>query len=477
MALSPEAANALAAGVTGYVKGVSERDEVKLRKAQVEQQMTKLDYQKETSAVQTQIDVLNAQNQKLLADLGKQKTFSALDRYTADFDVKHLNNLIKNPMLADRFPDLVRIDKLDPVNDRILIEDSPQDIIPDDFDDRATKEGANGRFVKLTMQDGSNVVLDMMTIYAGTGYAKELDKQRLETLLKNSKLTKKTGGKDTAMVRNAEAVAAARENIKAAKAAGKEPSPRDISIVEFGTKEIAGSVPGKADVAEKTAGELEQAFGGRDEFFNADMDDRDNYLKAYPFVAKMEQLEGSEFTSTEIRELNAIRVLIGIGDPAKNLTDEETGLYDNAYFRVKKYLSDSVKGVAAVSAFSSFRNSLRNALFGSALTAAEIKAFNEAFGTLGNKLGPVLAQFKTALNQTKAKLDGIARMKNPYSAKLRLGIDQDKLNKIISGIDERLAYLEKYGQVGAPGTSGPPPIVEDTLPEGKAKRSLGAIPK
>src|SRR5690606_13672672 len=108
-------------------------------------------------------------------------------------------------------------------------------------------------------------------------------------------------------------------------------------------------------------------------------------------------------------------------DPAKNLTPADTGLLDKPLADLNKYFSDNVKGIEAKSAYAVFQNTLRNALFGSALTEAEISAFNEAYGTLKEQMGPALTQFKTALTQVQSRLESAMQSTNPISAKVRLG--------------------------------------------------------
>lgn len=203
-----------------------------------------------------------------------------------------------------------------------------------------------------------------------------------------------------------------------------------------------------ADVKELKAAEgytkrLLADFGGEEAFFQTDFNDPKNYRKAAHNITAIEKLEGHEFTNQEKKELNDIRSLIAVSDPSIDLTQEETGLFDNLMTGLKEFVSDEVSGTAARSSYNTFRNSVRHALYGAALTEAEIKSFNEAFGTLGQQLGPVLSKFKTSLTQVKAKLNSIARMKNPYSAYARLGVDQDQISNIISALDERIKLIDK----------------------------------
>lgn len=194
--------------------------------------------------------------------------------------------------------------------------------------------------------------------------------------------------------------------------------------------------------AANTTNELLETYGGEDAFFNTDFTNRTEYNKAYRYMVKIEALEGTKLSEADKKSVTDIRTLLSLGDPAAKLTASETGLLDANFNEAKKYVSDEVGGIAATSAYSAFRNSVRNALFGSALTEGEIKAFNEAYGTLGEKAGPVLQQFKVSLEQVKAKLESTRDLMNPYSAKIRLGADQEKITKTIDQLSARIEYLD-----------------------------------
>lgn len=219
---------------------------------------------------------------------------------------------------------------------------------------------------------------------------------------------------------------------------------RAVKLLEIQTKlKTDGQTATQKDLnraAEVTDGMLEE-FGGEENFFNTDFSDPKEYRDAYKSIVQIEKLEGTQLSEADKKTITDLRALLALGDPASKLTGNETGLIDNTLGNMKKYYSDSVKGVAAKSSYNAFRNSVRNALFGSALTEGEIKAFNEAFGNLGNQLGPVLEMFQTALSQVDAKLDSTANMMNPYSAKVRLGADQAKIDEIRKGLQQRIDYL------------------------------------
>lgn len=199
--------------------------------------------------------------------------------------------------------------------------------------------------------------------------------------------------------------------------------------------------------------ELVSEFGGEEQFFNTDFSQPENYNKAYQKANEIMQLGGTKFTADEKKEITNIRGMIALGDPSSRLTASQTGMIDNQLFELKKYLNDNVKGVEAKAAYAVMRNSFRHALYGSVLSPGEIEAFNEAFGTLGQKAGPVLQQFNTMLTQVSSKLESISNLQDPYVSKVLLGADQKKLDSIQNAIQARIDYFN--GVTGKKGTRKP----------------------
>jgi hypothetical protein len=193
--------------------------------------------------------------------------------------------------------------------------------------------------------------------------------------------------------------------------------------------------------AERQTGELLKEFGGEEKFFATDFSNGDNYNKAYSHISKLERFENVQLSESEKKELNSIRQLITLADPAKDLTEKDTGILDSFLGKISKYVVDDGSGVRAKSSYVAFRNTVRHALFGAALTKTEAESFNEAFGTLGQKLGPVLKQFKTSLTQVKSKMESMQRNGNPYIMHVRLGVDKKRLGNIMDALDERIKHI------------------------------------
>lgn len=239
----------------------------------------------------------------------------------------------------------------------------------------------------------------------------------------------------------------------------------DLATLDYKDRKLAvdsklgrgGTAKQKDMLASKqSTDKLMTTFGGREKFFETDFTNPDNYNDAYQHISAIERFEGIQLSSTEKKDLNNIRQLIALADPTSKLSSADTGIVDKFLGGVNKYLSDEVGGIQAKSAYAAFRNTVRHALFGSALTAPEIESFKEAFGALGQKLGPVLQQFKTNLTQVKAKLESIRRNGNPYVMKVRLGVDQEKLDNIISAFDKRIDYIS--GKTGKDSANYKPQV-------------------
>lgn len=442
---------ALDQALQGVDRGLMQRGEVAVAKQRSEMELAKLKHMEATGSVQQQVEVLNQQNRQLQNDMDKKDTFAALRQYQADGNPRHINRLFKeNPRVTETIG-VTEIAYLDPNNpeDAKMLRDAggnPAEFLPGemmDEEDVELMQNRRRRYVKSRLANGTWKVTDMQNVYAGTGFNKYLSEEELQKQLAQAKVTKalKSGDDSTAMMRNADAVAEAEQRIAADKAAGRQPSVKDKRLVQFGNAEVAGTTPARADIAEDTTSELLETFGGEDQFFNTDFSDRKNFTKAWPKISKIMRVEGSELTTSDRAAIHSIRELTVLGEPGSSLTAQQTGLLDRMLTSAKKYVSDETDGIDATSAYYTFRNSVRHALYGAALTGAEIQSFHDAFGTLGQKLGPVLQQFKTSLTQVKAKLDSIANLNNPYVTQVLLGADQQQMDQMLVAIEERLDYL------------------------------------
>lgn len=206
---------------------------------------------------------------------------------------------------------------------------------------------------------------------------------------------------------------------------------------------------------------LVNKFGGEDKFLSTNFDTQTedgskNFNKAWSNVVAIQKYEGTTLSDQDKKNIIDVRGLITLGQSAKDLSADKTGLIDKQLSNLKLYMSDNVKGTAARSAYMAFSNALLHAFGGSNMTPAEIERFTSAYGSLGEKQGPVLEQFKTALLQVKSKLDTVSGLSNPYTSKVLLGADQERVSKIITSIDSTINVLQG-----------------GTAPEIKHKKALG----
>jgi len=216
----------------------------------------------------------------------------------------------------------------------------------------------------------------------------------------------------------------------------------DYAEQQTSPREYVPSDVKELDAAEQARTKMVEDFGGEDQFFATDFNEPKNFRKAIGNVERMEKLAGVELSSADKKSMQDINSLLSLGEPSAKLTSRETGIVDNFLKGIREYMTDNVEGTEATASYNTFRNSVRHALYGAALTPAEITSFNQAFGTLGQQLGPVITKLRTSVGQVKAKLDTIARLGNPYTAKVRLGVSQERVDEIIGALDQRLDLIE-----------------------------------
>lgn len=205
-----------------------------------------------------------------------------------------------------------------------------------------------------------------------------------------------------------------------------------------------GKTSAQKDLAaadEATKGLLD-AFGGDEGFMQTDFSKPENYKKAYSYITKIEKLEGTQLSEGDKKNITDLKQMIALANPAAKLSADETGLFDKQFNEYKKYLSDEVGGKEATAAYNAMLNVFRNALYGATLTDGEIKMFESAYGTLGQKEGPVKAALKTLFLQQQSRLESVMILQNPYSAQVRLGKDKASLANIQVALQDRLDLLD-----------------------------------
>lgn len=196
------------------------------------------------------------------------------------------------------------------------------------------------------------------------------------------------------------------------------------------------------DAAVDRTTELLTEFGGEDEFFNTDFTKPENYNKAYKYVNQIEQLSNETLSDADKKNINDLRKLVTLSDPATALESNQVGLIDTPWKNFTKYFKDEAKGVYESSARQALIQTMRNAMYGASLTGTEKTDFAKAYGNDKQQLGPVLQQMKVAISQIRSDLESTSNLMNPYTAHVRLGGDREKLTNIVKALDERIMLID-----------------------------------
>lgn len=425
--------DAFATGMSGMGTPVT-RAEAYAKKADADLALKKIQAQTAAGLPESEAKVLAMKNQQLLDENIKQTTFDAFRAWNADFDPRHLNNVLKNPIVKEHFPHVSRVDAADPVKDRkLFLKAANGDTSILDHPD--TNPEFFKRFVKITHTDGTQELMDVPTIQAATGYtqyASDEELKRLETL---HKIQGKQDSR-TQLDRDSERAGKIRADI----AAGKEISWQDKEFMKGWTQRLAGTKPGQIDVAHEAEQEMLAHIGGDAAFQKLNFGDRQDRNKVRPYIERMEQAGGLNLDRQTRTLITQVNHLMALGKPVKNLTPEETGLMDSLIYKLTKYVpgtlteSDLTK-LQAASGYAAFQNELRKVLYGSVLTPGEIEHFNSAYGTLKQQFPVVMSQFKTMLSGLKSDIESIMDLNNPYVAEYRLGGSKEEIDTMLENID------------------------------------------
>ena len=508
-----------------YVREKPERD-LRMQEAKNRQQLSSMKLQEYAAGApmrQTEDDVKIQQLENELykgrASGLQAQTFAALDRYQGDRNTRHLNNFFteakKNPIGADLYKDIVRMDTVYSEEGARLLKQAGIDM---------SDETINN-YTLATKSDGTQVLTDMNKFYAMTGYTKHMDDQALERMGKEALndqrlrsgtsgkrmtdinrladlikgenpdmsdqqsweeasniLNKRSGGSelermtDEVMAANpgmskvdayAEAVAMKKrggtraERLGMDRAAGTSTPEAEAIRAE----DIRSSDQVKMDEINVAKDQLDEAFEG--DFLSADMTDPKNRALAGRKIARLEQEFPMNVADRKVAK--EIRQLTALGDVAGDqITDQQAGPIDSMIRGVKKYISNDVTGTEGTAAYEAFRNTLRHALYGATVSKGETGTFTAAMGSLKEQKGPVLVKLRTQMEDLKEQLSSVYDMNDPYVAKYRLNMDQDKLADVISALDERIDMIDGSMPAHTPDVITPDEPVSDTASKYKA---------
>jgi len=463
----------------------------------------------DTQTIQLQ-NTLEAQKQMLL-DNNKQKTFTAYERYDADSDVRHLNTMLTDleSTGSKLYGKIARVDKLTE-EDRQMMEDMgiPSDLVTEIINNPEL----NKSYVKITQKDGSTSFGDLDVLKGLTGYndyasQKELVRQKTAREIEMMsamgydltpagreafRRTKNELGPNVD-VKSPQFQEALTENIKKIKLEDRKSTRRSSdgnAKGEYSGSErdrearrrarIEGLTPYDPEWDEAVSRHLSDvvdefretsasrnvgsASTAEDELLEMGFMEMDipeltqtERVKIEQKIRTIEELGGAKLDATTKKNLTNIRKLTSLGELGSDLTDQQTGLIDNVYRLVKRYVTDNVEGVQAASAYSHFRNLAMNALYGGQLTPNEAKQFRKAFGSLAQQRGPVLAQFRVALQDTKDSYEAIVQTENDMVIKWRTGQTGEDLYNVIDSLDDRIRLIDDIAK-GKPITTINPPL-------------------
>lgn len=443
---------------------------------------------------------------KTQRDFAARRTYDAFNQYNADGDTKHLNNFLKfaktDPSMGSIYEHIVRVDTLQ-ASDRTKVTQlltqagftKPEDVIDSP---ELSKD-----FTIATDTNGELALVSMSQLYAGTGYTNEMTTRDLaiqEERVKITNLLKGPQSSETQLIHDiADQLRAKgdKDPLINAYKLYKDTGSKGGSTVERLAKRLMDGDPnlkledatkkatnllatGTADEREAYRVSAEQgidfqqayqqvtnrtertntqkntdaSFDVRDkldalspdkDFFKLDMKDVNNRRKAQPYITQLQQLTGQTLSTEDQRMARNIRDLISLGGAAgSQLTPGETDLVDSMFSNVKKYMTQE-GGKTGTAAYETFRNVLRNSLYGASLTGSEINSFQAAAGSLKQQLGPVLNQLNVQLSSLKSQLSAIYDYNDEYVSHFYLGQDRDQLDKVIAALEQRIELVQSAG--------------------------------
>lgn len=375
----------------------------------------------------------------------KETAYNATNAYFTDGNYRHLNNALQEtPELKSLFGGITRVDPIDTNNEadmRMFQEAGGQDY--------STPE-ARKRYVKVTDASGNTRIADMFAEAKKNGTWKTWTDEQFSSLEKeakiaeiNAKATYYEGkgiggtGEKTAMQKNADYLEKIDPILKEdylKKETGWAPTTT--------TKELT-----EVDKARATVLKTNPKF-----FETTYVPGTDEYRQMEPNIQKIEKNLGIKLNSTDKKEMADIKRIITLGDTAKKLTPEDTGMIDNLVGNVKKYVSDDAPAEAR-NAYSQMMTTIRNSLYGATLPAAEMTSFTQAFGSLYQQDKAVKSALKTSLEGVKAKMEAFNEVGDEAVTHFRYGADAAKLSKIIDNLDAMIATVD--GKQGSKGSIKP----------------------
>jgi hypothetical protein len=151
-------------------------------------------------------------------------------------------------------------------------------------------------------------------------------------------------------------------------------------------------------------------------------------------IQKLERYLGIKPSDAERKQMADIKATIALAKSGTQLTEKDTGMIDNLVGNVKKYVSKDAPPEAKA-AYSQMMTSIRNALYGATLPAAEMTSYVQAYGSLYQQLPAVQTAMLPALKDLKARFEAIQDTGDEAVSHFRLGVGKKELDNIIGNLD------------------------------------------
>lgn len=374
----------------------------------------------------------------------KQKTFSAFTLYNADGNPRHLNEVLKDPNVKKILgAEIANISIIDLQNDLELVNQAGLEL--SDVSD-------SKRFLKVTNIDGTTSIIDMIPIYAGTGYSKVISDNQRNGL---------SAARPTAFERNAAAIAAATG-----------------STLEEAQAELLGqpAIIKKQKQIRKIKSDIFKKFGGEDKFFKTsfeadvfsteDPEAVENFRDIADEVIDVLELRGG-FSAADVDLILSSKALVRSAAKAADIGTDRVGLIDNAVAKVKQYfgLPESERGVAA---WRGLISNIRNELFGATLTNNEQKDFEGISGTLNMSQEVLFTRLAGLLSGRVNRYRALAALKDPFISHTIFGQDIKSLSATINKLESKVNNL--FG-------SKPLKVSQDIVQRNKERQRIRAAAK
>lgn len=419
--------------------------------------------QQQDDILRMQLEQMQMQTQQMGAQMFQQSTYRALDDYLEDYNPKHLDVWIqearKNPQAPENLKNTLKVERLNPnaiaehkqLLARAGIREEELDALDGQQDGKIDWDLVSKRYVKVLEQNPETgeveeSIRDIYTLGAATGYHKYARDSRLEAL-KAMAVVQGKGGSTPTSLREAQALAEARERIEAGNG-----TPQDYATVET----LEAKRGGVKSVQQRSS---EAAI---DEFYAKGFDKlpvdvlRDETKpegrEAMRLVREIEQSYG--LTEADRKEIRTAQRNISSLSRAINLDPETRGFIDAPFAQLGKYFTEQgSKGRQAAAAYNSFINQIRNDLFGSALTEKEIEMFDKAYGTDKQAMTVTLSGLYELADSLDQSLEAISLLNDPIVVKARTGRNREEVAAAKENILNRITFFETYAAELAAGKS------------------------